>query len=300
MVPAVRVIAFSGRVVHATMIASFSPGHITQLTRLRALLTESGLESYAGLIETKLRPAIGLRTRLPTAEDLTIGATRFGGEPDAPESFVWPTSESGPVMLIAQIRLPDLVPFDVENLLPKGMLLSVFADTSGWPAYVYLFEEGTPLVRHARPPEVTAAIAAVDDWHFRAAGVDVEAQLHLPEDVDWPADGPLERRDADNRYYDMRCAYEAELFPISSPVVGGQGRVPGSPAVHQMLGRIPSNSAYADSAEGGSVGADEEALLAFDSDYLVGMEFGDSQRVWLLVDRAKLAHGDFSALRCAL
>ena len=67
-----------------------------------------------------------------------------------------------------------------------------------------------------------------------------------------------------------------------------------------MLGRIPSNSAYADSAEGGPVGADEEALLAFDSDYLVGMEFGDSQRVWLLVDRAKLASGDFSALRCAL
>ena len=41
-------------------------------------------------------------------------------------------------------------------------------------------------------------------------------------------------------------------------------------------------------------------LLAYDLDDLVGMEWGDAQRVWLLTDREALAKGDLSNVRCAL
>lgn len=183
--------------------------------------------------------------------------------------------------------------------MPKRGLLSIFAELSGWPAYAFLFEEGEPLVRRPRPPEVMAAIGA-GPFPYRAAGVVIEPQLHLPETVSWSETGPLSPREVADCYDDLRRIYEAELFPESNPVVGGRCLVPGSPAVHQMLGLVPSDAGYADVPDPGPIDPAEVVLLAFDSDCLVGTEFGDAQRVWLLVDRDRLAAGDVSRLRCAL
>jgi len=256
------------------------------LARIRERIAEHELGEHRAAIESSVEKAIGLRTRIPTDADLAIGASRFGGDADVPASFVWPKNDGERVVLIAQLRLADVA--FLEGL-PKDGLLSFFATTSGWPAWVHHFPEGTPLVRR----EVTKGdVPGVDV--FRAAGVVIEPHLHLPETLH------LGDPQAEAIYELIAAEHMAELFPTSQPAIGGQGLVPGTPAVHQLLGSAPSDATYADDEEGAPVGEDMRVLLAFDSDCLVGMEFGDAQRVWLVLDQAALARADFSAIRCAL
>ena len=53
--------------------------------------------------------------------------TRFGGKPDVPSNFVWPTFEgesydgvvkNRPLTFIAQFNCVDLAAYDTEHLLP--------------------------------------------------------------------------------------------------------------------------------------------------------------------------------------
>lgn len=270
------------------------------IENLRTRIVDAGLGAYADLIVSRLVPAIGLRTRLPVEGDLDVGATRFGGEPDVPDSFVWPEGGHDPVFLVAQLRLRDLAPFDTQKVLPKTGLLSIFAEASGWPACVRYFADDVPLARRSLPANSAALLAETNTIQFRASGATIEPHLHVPESIEWPADGPLDPREAAERYEAVRDAWMRELFPSSQPVVGGMGLVPGTPAVHQLLGELPSEASYADTADEEPIGENMRVLLGIDSDCLVGMEFGDAQRVWLLVDRADLAARDFSRIRCAL
>ena len=282
------------------MTLPLGPDHLAQVARIRELLTAHGLDAYAELVLAGARPAIGLRTRLPIADDLAIGATRFGGEPDLPAEFAWPTSDDGPVLFLAQLRLDALAPLDLEQRLPRDGLLSFFVVSGGWPAWVVRFTDLAALERRARPAEVVAWQANGIDV-LRASGVELQAQLQLPGAIAWPADGPLTPRDADARYWEVTNARHGDLIVASRPVVGGQGLVPGSPAVHLVLGYVASDvESYADAATGEAIDPAQEVLLAFDSDDLVGMEFGDAQRVWLLIDREALAAGDFARVRCAI
>jgi len=282
------------------MSRPLSAGHAAELERIRSCLVDRGLVSYRAEIEAGMKAAVGLRTRLPTSIDLAVGATRFGGEPDVPASFEWPQTGSSPVMFIAQIRLANVRPFDVDAILPGRGLLSIFAEASCCPAYAFHFPEGTQLARRPLPTEAMASLGSERPARLRASGVDIEPQFHLPATVDWPICGPLSPRDAQSRYAELRTAELRRAFPPSTPALGGHELASGGPAVHQMLGDIPPDLTYADIVDGSGVGPDQEVLLAMATDHLVGMEFGDAQRVWLLGAREQLRAGDFSKLRCGL
>lgn len=69
--------------------------------------------------------------------------TRFGGKPDVPAGFVWPTFEGErydgevkvrPLAFLAQFNCEELAPYDSEHLLPDHGLLSFFyeADVQPW------------------------------------------------------------------------------------------------------------------------------------------------------------------------
>jgi hypothetical protein len=276
------------------------PAHAAQRDRVRALIAAHELGPYESLIMAALRPAIGLRTRLPLPDDTAIGAMRFGGEPDLPPAMAWPVGPDGPVLFLAQLRLDLLAPHDLDGRLPPAGLLSIFVASGGWPAHFCWFDDLGALARRPWPAEVATFLAAGAD-PMRAAGVEIEPQLQLPGAITWPADGPISPRDADARYWEVTNARSGDLRPVSQPVVGGYGLVPGSPAVHLVLGYVDDQvEQYADVSTSEAIDPAHEVLLAFDSDDLVGMQFGDCQRVWLLIDRAALAAGDFTAVRCAL
>lgn len=90
----------------------------------------------------------------------SLGASRFGGQPDVPSDFIWPTFEGEsydhvvkdrPLTFLAQFNCEELAQFDKEHLLPEHGLLSFFyeTDTQRWGfdpkdkgcARVYWFED---------------------------------------------------------------------------------------------------------------------------------------------------------------
>ena len=76
--------------------------------------------------------------KIAKKEKYKLGATRFGGKPDVPPDFVWPTYEGEsydhvvkdrPLTFLAQFNFEELAQFDKEHLLPDHGLLSFFYET---------------------------------------------------------------------------------------------------------------------------------------------------------------------------
>ena len=99
--------------------------------------------------------------------------TRFGGSPDVPADFVWPTFEGEdyygdvaerPLAFLAQINCEDIAPLDKENLLPDHGLLSFFYSVVSEPAgfdpkdkcgiKVYWFEDLSALSKAEFPEDL--------------------------------------------------------------------------------------------------------------------------------------------------
>lgn len=83
-----------------------------------------------------------IRLNIDGAEPYKRCGTRFGGRPDVPPGFVWPTFEGKrfdgevkvrPLTFIAQFDCGELAPFDSERLLPDHGLLSFFYDADVQP-----------------------------------------------------------------------------------------------------------------------------------------------------------------------
>ncbi len=77
-----------------------------------------------------------IRLKIDEKEQHKLGGTRFGGVPDVPDDFVWPTFETAtydddkvkerPLSFLAQFNCADIAILDEEDLLPKTGLLSFF------------------------------------------------------------------------------------------------------------------------------------------------------------------------------
>lgn len=101
------------------------------------------------------------------------GGTRFGGQPDVPPGFVWPTfpgdrflqgPETRPLTFLAQFDCGELARYDADHLLPRQGVLSFFYDTWSQPwgydprdrgcARVFWFEDPALLSPASFPPEL--------------------------------------------------------------------------------------------------------------------------------------------------
>ena len=80
-----------------------------------------------------------IQLKIARKETYKLGATRFGGKPDVPPDFVWPTYEDEsydhvvkdrPLTFLAQFNCEELAQFDKEHLLPDHGLLSFFYETA--------------------------------------------------------------------------------------------------------------------------------------------------------------------------
>lgn len=118
------------------------------------------------------------------------GATKFGGKPDVPSDFKWPSysgigyqdeePKSRPLSFIAQFNLANIAQFDKDNILPKTGLLSFFyeCDTMPWGfnpkdkgcARVYWFEDISALSPAEFPDDLE------DDFRFPEIGITARSE----------------------------------------------------------------------------------------------------------------------------
>lgn len=101
------------------------------------------------------------RELVENPEDLPIGASRLGGNPDLPEGFEWLHFDNHPLTFIAQFRLSEISAYDVDKIFPSQGLLYFFYDVDSQPwgnyedrkgwSIIYIEDEQTPLTRTQHP-----------------------------------------------------------------------------------------------------------------------------------------------------
>lgn len=135
------------------------------------------------------------------------GGTRFGGQPDVPSDFIWPTYVTAtyedaevkprPLSFLAQFHCAELAPLDQEGLLPKTGVLSFFYEVDSQPwgfdpkdagcAQVFWFENVEALVPGVFPETLP------EDFRFPCLAIHTRAETSWPDwedfflqhDVDW-------------------------------------------------------------------------------------------------------------------
>lgn len=131
-------------------------------------------------------------------ESYKLGATRFGGKPDTPVDFTWPTykgksyddiEKERPLTFLAQFNCEEISKYDADQILPKHGLLSFFyeTDTQCWGfnpedkgcARVYWFEDISKLSQTEFPKEME------DDFKFPMIKIKATSTKSYPSWVDY-------------------------------------------------------------------------------------------------------------------
>ncbi len=149
------------------------------------------LSALQGLKRNAIRLSFGAEDGIP--------AGRFGGCPDVPADFVWPTFETDtfydkevkprPLSFIAQFDCAALAPMDTEDLLPHKGVLSFFyelgSQTWGYSpkdagsARVYYFADASALSPAACPADLD------EDYRLPAVGFYAHSEAQYPDFSDF-------------------------------------------------------------------------------------------------------------------
>lgn len=144
-------------------------------------LHASGLTRIADQLLSRSLSGIHLSHRAVNEETLAIGISKIGGTPDLPHGVQWPQWDGQPLAFLAQIRLAEVIPYDVDAVLPTSGLLSFFfsggaiadRDPASW-AVLYFEESVLSLVR-SQPPSTLPA-----DRRFTASAINFSITRMLP------------------------------------------------------------------------------------------------------------------------
>jgi uncharacterized protein YwqG len=140
------------------------PNNMLTRDQLIHLIDQHNLTEHKDFILQHSKPAIHItREYVPNEDDLPIGASKIGGNPDLPADFVWFYADGQPLHFILQIRMADIKEIDKENQLPHTGWLYIFYDYDRIPPFneyedkegivVYIADESTPLTRIPHPEQ---------------------------------------------------------------------------------------------------------------------------------------------------
>lgn len=73
-----------------------------------------------------IKPAIGIKTESKIDNEIGIGMSKIGGNPDLPKGFEWPKFENEYLTFCAQYNLSELSKYDLQNKLPENGIIYVF------------------------------------------------------------------------------------------------------------------------------------------------------------------------------
>ncbi len=170
---------------------------------------KGSLEAYLG--EIMLHAMELGRTEVEDGEELSLGASKVGGQPHMPAGFVWPRFEAAdcegevaerPLAFVAQIDLAAAAKFDVDHRLPESGFLYFFYDVISQP---WGFE-----------PEDSGGAKV----YYYDVSADALSVVEFPEDMADEAKIPLSR--IDFRVMDELPGYE-EFCDLTDTARFGDG-----------------------------------------------------------------------------
>lgn len=117
----------------------FNPA--TEIEKAIEAIRQHAPEHLQEAFVSLLRPAITLKVNRAEDSGLPIGCSKFGGAPDLPLKFEWPSWDNKPLDFLAQINLQQIAPYDVESIFPNNGLLSFFVSVEGERWCVQWFDD---------------------------------------------------------------------------------------------------------------------------------------------------------------
>jgi uncharacterized protein YwqG len=237
-----------------------------------------------------------------TDQEVAVGASKLGGEPDLVHGSDWPHFGGAPQTFVAQVDLADVASLGDEGLLPAAGLLSFFVVPDFWedfdPAdggsYKVLFTEDTAELARIEEPAGSGEAA-----RFSAVGLDavLEGSL-LPADMASVFHPELRDGQTLGSYVDLLWAAQGLDDEPKHRMLGHADTIQDDPrltceAARRGLGRA---AAFADD-EVRAQAADWQLLLQVDSDSTTGMEWSDAGALYFLIRTEDLRARRFSLLR---
>lgn len=175
-----------------------------------------------------------IELKIQDNEVYQLGITRFGGQPDVPSDFIWPTYmgesydhvvKERPLSFLAQFNCADFAKYDTEHLLPDHGLLSFFyeLDTMCWGfdpkdkgcAKVYWFEDISALSAAEFPADME------EDFILPMVKIALSQKPSYPSWQDFTEAFPDDDDDeAFNTAWEELTGEDAEELPDRSQLLG--------------------------------------------------------------------------------
>lgn len=157
-----------------------------KLEEVKKRFKEDNLDKLWKLLESKVRHNILIKPELTKGENIKIGASKFGGNPDLPKNIDWFRYKDKAMSFLAQINLEEVQEYDLSNKLPKKGILYFFydADQSVWgfdpkdkdgSKVFYLDNIETQLERKNKPKELG------EFSYFNTCKLQFKSSIDLPD-----------------------------------------------------------------------------------------------------------------------
>jgi uncharacterized protein YwqG len=286
--------------------------------RVREMIRASDIPAeVAAALQDSLRYSIRMHAALASDDELALGATKIGGQPDLPQGIEWPEWRDAPLNFLAQIQLADIAAYAPNGELPHEGMLSFFFDYQRWfkperqaegsLAKVVYIPEGVTLQRLPWPEELEAreryTPLAVTSFPRELTAPDFESpvigQFGYTLNSLYPPDDMSEHATTARRIEDLmldmyRFLYETHssrgwTHRLLGHADGIQGGVESS--WHWIAKQI-TESGSAHPAFNEIQKTDWRLLLQVDSDEN-GMTWGDVGRIYYGLPQQALAARDF-------
>jgi len=269
---------------------------------VQAAFQAAGLARVTKDIDALTKASIRLFTTPVTESTLAVGVTKFGGVPDVPANFVWPEWKGLPQSFIAQIRLEDAHPYDVDGVLPaQGMLWFFYdvqqqtfgadpADKGGWSV---LFAENSVNVQPTIAPKTLPETSRFKVSTIRFAS---EITLSLPPQLEIPN---FDWTEQEQQQYETFLS----TFPTPEDHAAVHNRLLGNPETLQDDMRLECQYASNGITDASDPKAEEVAkgalewqlLFQVDSDEQVGMRWANTGLLYYWLKKADLQARRFDA-----
>ena len=269
---------------------------------LQAAFQAAGLARLTKDIDALAKSSIRLTTTPINETTLELGVSKLGGTPDIPADFLWPEWKGLPQSFIAQIRLEDAHPYDVEAVLPEQGMLWFFydaqqqtfgadpADKGGWS--VLFAERPANLQRATVPAKLPTAsqFQACTLSFYSEITLSLQPHLELVY-FDWT--------DEEQQKYETFIA----TFPTQADRTTIHNRLLGNPETLQDDMRLQCQYASNGVTDESDPKADALAkdalewqmLLQIDSDEHAGMRWASTGLLYYWLKKADLQARHFDA-----
>lgn len=254
-------------------------------------------------VKSQFRKSVRIRTKECDHDSLGKGCSRIGGLPDVPDVFDWPRYMGYPLSFIAQIRLEDLVAYDLDLPLPKQGSLLFFYDSQQrtWgfdpkdrgSGAVYYIANATQELCRRQPPEDLPEMG----W-FRCCKLEFEASINLPDP--WSIHFNPELSDSEMgkvlKYLELSHGQNA------GPIHRLAGHADCVQNAMEYECELVTNSLYCGDSSGyedprsqqfRSTAKDWRLLLQIDSDDNSSMMWGDLGMIYFWIKETDLKDGRF-------